>query len=63
MLMMFLLLLGIGFLTIVGICMVEILIQKDENEKLAENIDKIEPKHKTITGALYRERKDDKKNT
>jgi len=61
--MMFLLLLGIGFLTIVGICMVEILIQKDENEKLAENIDKIEPKHKTITGALYRERKDDKKNT
>ena len=60
---MFLLLLGIGFLTIVGICMVEILIQKDENEKLAENIDKIEPKHKTITGALYRERKDDKKNT
>lgn len=63
MLMMFLLLLGIGFLTIVGVCMVEILIQKDENEKLAENIDKIEPKHKTITGALYRERKDDKKNT
>ena len=63
MLMMFLLLLGIGFLTIVGICMVEILIQKDENDKLAENIDKIEPKHKTITGALYRERKDDKKNT
>ena len=63
MLMMFLLLLGIGFLTIVGLCMVEILIQKDENEKLAENIDKIEPKHKTITGALYRERKDDKKNT
>lgn len=63
MLMMFLLLIGIGFLTIVGLCMVEILIQKDENEKLAENIDKIEPKHKTITGALYRERKDDKKNT
>lgn len=63
MFMMFLLLLGIGFLTIVGVCMVEILIQKDENEKLAENIDKIEPKHKTITGALYRERKDDKKNT
>tara|TARA_R100000353_G_scaffold9959_1_gene11183 strand:+ start:1170 stop:1361 length:192 start_codon:yes stop_codon:yes gene_type:complete len=63
MLMIFLLLLGIGFLTIVGICMVEILIQKNENEKLAENIDKIEPKHKTITGALYRERKDDKKNT
>ena len=60
---MFLLLLGIGFLTIVGLCMVEILIQKEENEKLAENIDKIEPKHKTITGALYRERKDDKKNT
>jgi len=61
--MMFLLLLGIGFLTIVGICMVEILIQKGENEKLSENIDKIEPKHKTITGALYRDRKDDKKNS
>lgn len=63
MFMMFLLLLGIGFLTIVGVCMVEILIQKDENEKLSEKIDKVEPKHKTITGALYRERKDDKKNT
>jgi hypothetical protein len=63
MLMMFLLLIGIGFLTIVGVCMIEILIQKDKNEKLAENIDKVEPKHKTITGALYRERRDDKKNT
>jgi hypothetical protein len=63
MLMMFLLLIGIGFLTIVGVCMIEILIQKDENEKLAENIDKVEPKHKTITGALYRDRKDDKKNS
>ena len=63
MLMMFLLLIGIGFLTIVGVCIIEILIQKDKNEKLAENIDKVEPKHKTITGALYRDRRDDKKNT
>ena len=63
MLMMFLLLIGIVFLTIVGVCIIEILIQKDENEKLAENIDKVEPKHKTITGALYRDRKDDKKNS
>ena len=63
MLMMFLLLLGIGFLTIVGVCIIEILIQKDVNEKLAENIDKVEPKHKTITGALYRDRRDEKKNS
>ena len=63
MLMMFLLLIGIGFLTIVGVCIIEILIQKDENEKLAENIDKVDPKHKTLTGALYRDRKDDKKNS
>jgi hypothetical protein len=43
--------------------MIEILIQKKENEKLAKKTDKIEPKHKTITGALYRDRKDAKKNT
>ena len=43
--------------------MIEILIAKNENDKLAERIDKVEPKHKTITGALYRDRKNDKKNT
>ncbi len=43
--------------------MIEILIAKNENDKLAERIDKVEPKHKTITGALYRDRRNDKKNT
>tara|TARA_R100001086_G_C11673734_1_gene213672 strand:- start:192 stop:383 length:192 start_codon:yes stop_codon:yes gene_type:complete len=63
MLMLFLLILGVAFIIIVGVCMIEILIQKNENEKLSEKIDKVEPKHKTITGALYRDRKDDKKNS
>jgi hypothetical protein len=63
MLMFFLLIIGIAFIIIVGVCMIEILIQKNENEKLSEKIDKVEPKHKTITGALYRDRRDDKKNS
>ena len=63
MILFFLLIIGIAFILIIGVVMIEILIQKNENEKLSEKIDKVEPKHKTITGALYRERKDDKKNT
>ncbi len=63
MLMFFLLIIGIAFIIIVGVCMIEILIQKNENEKLSEKIDKVEPKHKTITGALYRDKRDDKKNS
>ena len=63
MILFFLLIIGIAFILIIGVVMIEILIQKNENEKLSENIDKVEPKHKTITGALYRERRDDKKNT
>ena len=63
MILFFLLIIGIAFILIIGVVMIEILIQKNENEKLSEKIDKVEPKHKTITGALYRERRDDKKNT
>ena len=63
MILFFLLIIGIAFILIIGVVMIEILIQKNENEKVSEKIDKVEPKHKTITGALYRERKDDKKNT
>ena len=63
MILFFLLIIGIAFILIIGVVMIGILIQKNENEKLSEKIDKVEPKHKTITGALYRERKDDKKNT
>ena len=63
MILFFLLIIGIAFILIIGVVMIEILIQKNENEKLSQKIDKVEPKHKTITGALYRERKDDKKNT
>jgi hypothetical protein len=63
MILFFLLIIGIAFILIVGVIMIEILIAKDENDKLAERIDKVEPKHKTITGALYRDRKDAKKNT
>ncbi len=63
MLIFFLLIIGIAFLLIVGVAIIELLITKEENEKLAERTDKVEPKHKTITGALYRDRKDDKKNT
>jgi hypothetical protein len=63
MILFFLLIIGIAFILIVGVIMIEILIAKDENDKLAERIDKVEPKHKTITGALYRDRKNEKKNT
>jgi hypothetical protein len=63
MILFFLLIIGIAFILIIGVIMIEILIAKDENDKLAERIDKVEPKHKTITGALYRDRKDAKKNT
>ena len=63
MILFFLLIIGIAFILIIGVVMIEILIQKNDNEKLSEKIDKVEPKHKTITGALYRERRDDKKNT
>ena len=63
MILFFLLIIGIAFILIIGVVMIEILIQKNENEKLSEKIDKVEPKHKTITGALYRERRDNKKNT
>ena len=63
MILFFLLIIGIAFILIIGVVMIEILIQKNENEKLSEKIDKVETKHKTITGALYRERRDDKKNT
>ena len=63
MILFFLLIIGIAFILIIGVFMIEILIAKNENEKLAERIDKVEPKHKTITGALYRDRKNDKKNT
>ena len=63
MILFFLLIIGIAFILIIGLVMIEILIQKNQNEKLSEKIDKVEPKHKTITGALYRERRDDKKNT
>jgi arginine exporter protein ArgO len=61
--MIILLIVGFIFIIIMGVAMIEILIQKKENEKLAERTDKIEPKHKTITGALYRDRRDAKKNT
>ena len=54
MILFFLLIIGIAFILIIGVVMIEILIQKNENEKLSEKIDKVEPKHKTITGALYR---------
>ena len=60
MILFFLLIIGIAFILIIGVVMIEILIQKNENEKVSEKIDKVEPKHKTITGALYRDRKDDK---
>ena len=63
MILFFLLIIGIAFILIIGVVMIEILIQKNENEKVSEKIDKVEPKHKTITGALYRDRKDEKKNT
>jgi hypothetical protein len=63
MILFFLLIIGIAFILIIGVVMIEILIAKNENDKLAERIDKVEPKHKTITGALYRDRRNDKKNT
>ena len=59
MILFFLLIIGIAFILVIGVVMIEILIEKNENDKISENIDKIEP-HKTITGALYRDRKDDK---
>ena len=63
MILFFLLIIGIAFILIIGVVMIEVLIEKNENDKLAERIDKVEPKHKTITGALYRDRRNDKKNT
>ena len=63
MILFFLLIIGIAFILIIGVVMIEILIEKNENDKISDNIDKIEPKHKTITGALYRDRRDAKKNT
>jgi len=63
MILFFLLIIGIAFILIIGVVMIEILIEKNENDKISDNIDKIEPKHKTITGALYRDRRNDKKNT
>ena len=59
MILFFLLIIGIAFILIIGVVMIEILIEKNENEKISEKTDKIEPP-KTITGALYRDRKDDK---
>ena len=63
MILFFLLIIGIAFLLIVGVAIIDLLITKEENEILAERTDKVEPNHKTITGALYRDRKDEKKNT
>ena len=63
MILFFLLIIGIAFILIIGVAIIELLIAKNENEKLSEKTDKVEPKHKTITGALYRDRRDAKKNT
>ena len=63
MILFFLLIIGIAFILIIGLAIIELLIAKNENEKLSEKTDKVEPKHKTITGALYRDRRNDKKNT
>ncbi len=43
MILFFLLIIGIAFILIIGVVMIEILIQKNENDKISENIDKIEP--------------------
>ena len=44
MILFFLLILGIAFIIIIGVVMIEILIEKTENDKISEKIDKIEPK-------------------
>ena len=44
MILFFLLIIGIAFILIIGVVMIEILIEKTENDKISENIDKIEPK-------------------
>jgi|TARA_Y100001937_G_scaffold78278_1_gene106162 hypothetical protein len=44
MILFFLLIIGIAFILIIGVVMIEILIEKNENDKISENIDKIEPK-------------------
>ena len=44
MILFFLLIIGIAFILVIGVVMIEILIEKNENDKIIENIDKIEPK-------------------
>ena len=44
MILFFLLILGIAFILIIGVVMIEVLIEKNENDKISDNIDKIEPK-------------------
>ena len=44
MILFFLLIIGIAFILIIGVVMIEILIEKTENDKISEKIDKIEPK-------------------
>ena len=44
MILFFLLIIGIAFIIIIGVVMIEILIEKTENDKISEKIDKIEPK-------------------
>ena len=41
MILFFLLIIGIAFILIIGVVMIEILIEKNENEKISDNIDKI----------------------
>lgn len=44
MFMIFLLLIGIGFLLIIGVFMIELIIDTTRNQALSEYTDKIEPK-------------------
>ena len=44
MILFFLLIIGIAFILIIGVVMIEIFIEKTENDKNSEKIDKIEPK-------------------
>jgi hypothetical protein len=44
MILFLLLIIGIAFILIIGVVMIEILVEKNENDKISENIDKIEPK-------------------
>ena len=44
MILFFLLIIGIAFIIIIGVVMIEVLIEKTENDKISEKIDKIEPK-------------------